>query len=138
MTWLKKIFGTEDELAQDEDLVLASEDEEEGQLSVDVYQDKDNIYVKSTIAGVKPEDLDISISPDMVTIKGRRQLHEEIKDKAYIYQECYWGAFSRSFSLPVEIDVDRTEADLKDGILTLTLPKASRSRTKKVRVRGEE
>lgn len=113
-------------------------EDEEGQLALDVYQDKDNIVVKSTIAGVKPEDLDITIGSNEVTITGERKQEEEIKNEDYFYQECYWGAFARTLPLPVEIDVDRAVADLKDGILTLTLPKASRSRTKKVRVKGEE
>lgn len=138
MSFLKKIFkssgvpevsGGEREFFEDED------EDSDGQLAVDVYQDGDYVVVKSTIAGVKPEDMDISITSDSVTIKGERKLEEEIKDKDYFYQECYWGAFSRSVSLPVEIDVDKAEADLKDGILTLTLPKASRARTKKVKIR---
>ncbi len=112
--------------------------EEEGQLAVDVFQDKDNVYVKSTIAGVKPEDLDVTLSSNEVTISGERKQEEEVKEADYIYQECYWGVFSRSFALPVEIDVDKAEADIKDGILTLTLPKASRSKVKKVKIRGRE
>lgn len=111
--------------------------EDGGQLALDVYQDKDNIIVKSTIAGVKPEDLDISISSNAVTVRGERKFEEEIKDEDYYLQECYWGKFSRSTNLPVEIDVERAEADLQDGILTLILPKAARSKTKKVRVKGQ-
>ncbi|MBI4050557.1 MAG: Hsp20/alpha crystallin family protein [Candidatus Doudnabacteria bacterium] len=140
MAWLKNVFNRGgDEIAEtDADMGLQETSEEEGQLAVDVFQDKDNVYVKSTIAGVKPEDLDITLSGSEVTINGERKEEEEVKEKDYIYQECYWGAFSRSFTLPVEIDVDKAEADIKEGILTLTLPKASRSRTKKVKVRGEE
>ncbi len=125
-------------MVPEEDEVALGSDEEEGQLALDVYQDKDNVIVKSTIAGVKPEDLDISLSTDTLTIRGERKVEEEVKDEDYFYQECYWGAFSRSLALPVEVDVDGAEADIKDGILTLTLPKASRVKTKKVRVRGEE
>src|SRR3989344_2264451 len=117
--------------------VIAEEDEEEGQLAVDVYQDKDNVYVKSTIAGVKPEDLDVTLASDMVSIRGERKHERQVKDEDYFFQECYWGSFSRALQLPVEIDVDKSEADLKDGILTLVLPKAGRSKTKKVRVKGE-
>lgn len=150
MAWLKNFLHSyEDQENPSEELALDSpeedsslsqtEDEEgEGQLALDVYQDKDNVIVKSTIAGVKPEDLDISVSDGMVTIKGERRQQDEVKDEDYFYQECYWGSFSRSLNLPVEVDVDRATADIKDGILTLTLPKASRSRTKKVRVKGEE
>src|SRR3989344_4184428 len=79
------------------------EDYEEGQLSVDVFQTKDAIVIKSTIAGVKPEDIDISINNDMVTIRGKRQEEETISQDDYFYQECYWGGFSRSIILPTEI-----------------------------------
>lgn len=114
----------------------SDEDDNDGQLAVDVFQDKDNVYMKSTIAGVKPEDLDISIGSNIVTVRGERQQEEEIKGADYIVQECYWGSFSRSVALPVEIDPDKAEADLKDGILTLTLPKASRAKTKKLKIKS--
>lgn len=111
---------------------------EEGQLAVDVFQDKNNVYVQSTIAGVKPEDLDISISSDTVTVKGQRQRQQEIAEEDFFYRECYWGGFSRTLPLPVEIDVDKAEAELKDGVLTMTLPKTSSAKTKKVKVKSEE
>jgi HSP20 family protein len=145
--WLKKIMGSEFMDDSPEDSVAlapneepqsleADEDSDEGQLAVDVYQDKDNVYIKSTIAGVKPEDLDISIGSNLVTIHGERMQSQEVKEADYIMQECYWGAFSRSMALPVEIDPDKAEADLKDGILTLTLPKASRAKTKKLKIKS--
>lgn len=108
----------------------------EGQLNIDVYQTKDNVIIKSTIAGVKPEDLDITIANDMVTIKGDRKREEKIPQEDYFYQECYWGGFSRSVILPVDIDSEGVEADLKDGILTVILPKAAKAKTKKIRVKG--
>ena len=110
--------------------------EYEGQLTLDVYQTKDNVMIKSTIAGVKPENLDITIANDMVTIRGERKKEEEVKPEDYFYQECYWGPFSRSIILPVDIDVDGVNAELKDGILTVTLPKAAKAKTKKIKVRG--
>lgn len=144
--WLKKIMGSEFMDDDQENVALspnteaqsidADDDADEGQLAVDVYQDKDNVYVKSTIAGVKPEDLDISIGSNLVTVRGERMQTEEVKEADYIMQECYWGAFSRSMALPVEIDPDKAEADLKDGILTLTLPKASRAKTKKLKIKS--
>ncbi len=111
--------------------------EEEGQLSVDVYQDKDNIIIKSTIAGVKPEDIDISISNDLITIKGKREMEETVKDEDYFYQECYWGSFSRSIILPMEVKADQAKAELKNGILTIVLPKAKPSKAVSIRVKGE-
>lgn len=111
-----------DDAAVDE----ASDFEEEGQLSVDVYQDKDNIYIKSTIAGVDPNDLDITFDNDMITIRGKRQQDKTIRQEDYFYQECYWGSFSRSIILPVDVDEDRIEATVRNGILTVVLPKAKR------------
>ena len=113
------------------------EESEAGQLALDVYQTKDNVVVKSTIAGVRPEDLDITIANDRVTVKGQRKQEETVSGDDYFLQECYWGSFYRSFDLPVEVDVDKAVADIKDGILTITLPKASRARTKKVKVKSQ-
>lgn len=113
------------------------EDYEEGQLSVDVYQNKDDIVIKSTIAGVRPEDIDISINNDMVTIRGKREVEETIQEDDYFYQECYWGGFSRSIILPVEIVADKVEASLKNGVLTVTLPKAKKSKSVSIKVKDE-
>lgn len=113
-----------------------SETDAEGQLTIDVYQTDNDIIIKSTIAGVKPEDLDININNDMVTIRGERKQEEEIDSENYYYQECYWGPFSRSVILPVEIITEKAEATMKNGILTLRLPKADVTRTRKIQVRG--
>ena len=108
----------------------------EGQLTIDVYQTDSEIVIKSTIAGVKPEDLDVSINNDMVTIRGERKNEEVVNGENYYYQECYWGGFSRSVVLPVEILSDKSEASLKNGILTIRLPKADTTKIKKLQVRG--
>lgn len=108
----------------------------EGQLTIDVYQTEGEIVIKSTIAGVKPEDLDVSINNDMVTIKGERKSEEDVSGENYYYQECYWGLFSRSVVLPVDIISDKAEASLKNGILTIRLPKADVTKVKKIQVRG--
>ncbi len=110
--------------------------ETEGQLTIDVYQTEDFIIIKSTIAGVKPEDLDVSINNDMITIKGERKNEEQVPPENYYYQECYWGAFSRSVVLPVNVIADKVEASLKNGILTIKLPKADVTKTKRIQVRG--
>ena len=111
---------------------------EEGQLTIDVYQTESEIIIKSTIAGVNPEDIDISITNDMVTIRGKRIKDEKIDTENYYYQELYWGAFSRSVILPVEVDADRAKATIKNGILTIRLPKSEKVKTKKISVRAEE
>jgi HSP20 family protein len=108
----------------------------EGQLTIDVYQTENDIVIKSTIAGVKPEDLDVSINNDMVTVKGERKNEEIVENGNYYYQECYWGSFSRSVLLPVDVIPEKADAALKNGILTIRLPKADTTRTKKIQVRG--
>ena len=111
--------------------------ESEGQLTIDVYQTHNDIVIKSTIAGVRPEDIDVAITNDMVTIKGKRQKDEEVKTEEYYYQECYWGSFSRSVILPVEIDAEQAHASMKNGILTIRLPKIEKTKTKKIKVKAE-
>lgn len=116
----------------------AMEESYDGQLAVDVYQTKKEIIIKSTIAGVKLEDIDILVSNDMVTIRGRRQKEESIAEEDYFYQECYWGGFSRAIILPTDIKTDQVAATLKNGILTVVLPKASREKSRVVPVKEEE
>lgn len=110
---------------------------DEGQLSVDVFQDQDNIYVKSTIAGVKPEDIEISVNNDMLTIRGSRQQQEEVEERDYFYQECFWGSFSRSIILPMDVATDKISASLESGVLTITLPKLNRQRKIPVKIKPE-
>lgn len=117
----------------------ASETQDEsgdGQLTIDVFQTEEDIVIKSTIAGVNPEDLDVSINNDMITIKGERKFEENVSEENFYYQECYWGSFSRSVVLPVDVIAEKIEASLKNGILTIRLPKADTNRTKKIKVRG--
>ena len=114
------------------------EDNFDGQLSIDVFQTEKDIVVKSTIAGVSVEELDISLHNDMLTIKGMRRQDWEVDPDDYFYQECYWGGFSRSIILPVEVKADEISATLKNGILTITLPKEEKSKLKIVKVREEE
>ena len=72
----------------------------------------------------------------MVTIKGKREMENTVSEDDYFYQECYWGNFSRSVIIPVDIESESIEADLKDGILTVIIPKAAKAKTKKVKVKG--
>lgn len=115
---------------------FSDRDTSEGQLTIDVYQTDNDIVIKSTIAGVKPEDLDVNINNDMVTIRGERKNEEEVPEENYYYQECYWGNFSRSVILPVDVISDKSEASMKNGILTIRLPKADSTKAKKIQVRG--
>jgi HSP20 family protein len=111
--------------------------ESEGQLTIDVYQTPQEIIIKSAVAGVRPEDIDISIVNDMVTIKGQRSQEETVKSDDYFYQECYWGRFSRSVILPVEVDSDRINASLRNGILTIRMPKLDKAKIKKIKIKSE-
>jgi len=108
--------------------------ESEGQLTIDVYQTPNEIVIKSTIAGVKPEDIDISMVDDMITIKGTRKKDQDIPEKDYYYQECYWGPFSRSVILPIDVEPGKVKATMKNGILTIKLPKAEKSKAKKIQI----
>jgi len=111
------------------------EEEKEGELTVDVYQTPDLIVIKTMIAGVRPEDLDISITRDMVTIQGRREEEKTVREEDYFARELYWGSFSRTITLPSEIDVDESEAIEKHGLLILKLPKLDKKRQSKLKVR---
>lgn len=113
------------------------ESAEEGQLTVDVFQTPTDIIIKTIVAGVKPEDLDVSISHEMITIKGRREDSYKVEKDSYFYQELYWGSFSRSVLLPHEVDPDEAEANLKGGILTIKLPKLNKEKIQKLKIKGE-
>ncbi len=109
---------------------------DEGELSVDVYQTQNEIIIEAMLAGVKPEDLHISITRDLVTIKGRRDGNTQISPDDYFYRELYWGSFSRSILLPNEIDIDSVEAVEKHGLLIVRLPKLDKSKQSRVVVRS--
>ncbi len=94
-----------------------------GQLAVDVYDTNSAIIIRAAIAGVQAGDIDITVNNDMVTIKGMRQIEDEAEQGAYLYQECYWGGFSRTIILPFEVDAENVKAALKNGILRVVVPK---------------
>jgi len=109
--------------------------EQEGQLAIDIYQTENELVIRSAIAGVKPEFVDISLERDIITIRGKREKPFEEKED-YFTQECYWGPFSREIILPVEVDPNLAEATMKEGILTIRLPKIEREKKKKIIVKG--
>ena len=113
--------------------------ETEGQLAVDVYQTKSFFIIQAPVAGIKPEDLDISIEDGILVIKGKREKIEEVQEKDYFYQECYWGAFSRKVSLPEDVDSSKIKASLKKGILVIKLPRIiKKGKKKKIIIEEEE
>lgn len=115
-----------------------SESGYDGQLAVDVYQTADVIVIKSPIAGVAAEDIDISVNGDVVTIRGRRQQGEKIPDKDYLFQECYWGGFSRSIILPADVQTEKVIAEMKNGVLTVRMPKAKSQSVRVIPVRSRD
>lgn len=128
-----KIKGTNTWLDNEEVLEPV---EEIGELSVDVYQTDNDIVIQSMIAGVRSEDLNISITREMVTIEGRRQKASEVEGDGYFMRELYWGAFARKILLPCEVEPSEAEAYEKNGLLTLRMPKIDKARTQKVKVRS--
>ncbi len=113
-----------------------NEEEFEGQLAVDVYQTKDTIVIKAPIAGVKPEDIDVAISEDVVTIRGDRKESTTISKDSYYVQECFWGSFSRSVILPTSTVADKANAGLNNGVLTIEIPKVvPEDKVKKIKVK---
>ena len=112
------------------------EEEFEGQLAVDVYQTKDSVVVKAPIAGVRSEDIDIAISEDVMTIRGDRKEEVIVEKEHYYVQECFWGSFSRSIILPTSTIAEKAQATLKDGVLTVTVPKVvQEDKVKKIKVK---
>lgn len=96
---------------------------EEGQLAVDVLENTTEVIVRAAIAGVKPADIDIHVTPDLVTIRGERRATHKSEDTVAHYEEVFWGAFSRSIILPVHVQPSQAKAAFSHGVLTLTIPK---------------
>lgn len=109
---------------------------EEGELSVDVYQTANEIIIEAMVAGVKPEDLHLSITRDMVTIKGRRDGNTQVTHDDYFYKELYWGSFTRTILLPHEVEIEEAEAVEKHGLLIIRLPKLDKARQTKLKVKS--
>jgi HSP20 family protein len=101
---------------------------DEGQLAVDVMETDTEIVLRAAIAAVKPEDIEVFVANDMLTVRGARKEMREERGGAYLVRECHWGSFSRSVILPSEVDADRISAELKNGVLTVRMPKVHRSR----------
>jgi HSP20 family protein len=106
-----------------------------GQLAVDVYQTKEDIYVVAPVPGVAKGDIDLSIVENTLTVRGKRSSSREVQEGDYFVQECYWGEFSRSIILPVPVKEERAEAELKDGMLTVRIPKTEQDKVKKIAIK---
>jgi HSP20 family protein len=100
-----------------------------------MYQTPQAVVVKATVPGVKPEDMEITITGDTLTIKGETKAEKEIKQEDYICQECRYGSFSRTVTLPAGLKTDKAEATFENGVLTLTIPKAEEVKPKSIKVK---
>ena len=109
--------------------------DEEGELAVDMYETQGDIFIKTVVSGVRPEELDISITREKVVIRGNRVPERGFEGSNYHIQELYWGAFSRAVNLPQEVAVDEAEAVAKHGLLVLKLPKINKERETKLKVK---
>ncbi|HEY4515275.1 MAG TPA: Hsp20/alpha crystallin family protein [Candidatus Paceibacterota bacterium] len=113
-----------------------SETEAEGQLTVDVFQTPNEIVIEAMIPAVKADDLDISITREMVIIKGSRTRSKVLEDDQFFFRELFWGSFSRTILLPQEVEPDEADAREKNGLLTIVLPKSDRNKHHKVKVKS--
>lgn len=109
---------------------------EDGELPIDMYRTADSIVIRALVAGIHPEDLEVAITRDMVTIRGTREEDQEVADEDYQFRELYWGSFSRTIVLPEEILIDEASAKEKHGLLTITLPKVDKDRSTKLKVKA--
>lgn len=110
--------------------------DEDGELPIDMYQTNDTIVIRALVAGVDPDDLNISITRDMVILKGQREEIQEVADENYYHRELFWGSFSRSILLPEEVIIDEAEAREKHGFLEIILPKLDKSRSARLTVKS--
>ena len=131
----KADFAEDTESWQDDS--HSQEAQQEGELPVDMFQTSDAIVIRALVAGVSPTDLDISITRDMVTIRGQREEIQEASDDNYFHRELFWGSFSRTLLLPEEVIIDEADAQEKHGMLEIRLPKLDKNRSTQLRVKSQ-
>lgn len=140
-------FGDDDDLAVEDEYVDEQDEQEweepsdagsaqDGELPVDMYQTDDAIIIRALVAGVSPGELDISITRDMVTLRGVREEFQEAHDDSYFHRELFWGSFSRTLLLPEEVAIDEAEAQEKHGLLEIKLPKLDKHRSTQLKVKS--
>jgi len=112
------------------------EENEEAELSVDVYQTPTDIIIQTMVAGVKPEDLELSIARDTITIRGAREESRTVDEDNYFSKELYWGKFSRTLSLPTEVEPEEVEATERHGLVTIKIKKVDKEKKNNVKVRS--
>ena len=134
----EQLYHPEDKIEINEPIETEpSISEEEAELSVDMYHTPEDIVIQTMVAGVRPDELDVSITQDMVNIKGKRARVHEASHDNFFYKELYWGSFSRSILLPQEVDAEEAQATIKHGILSIKMPKLDKTRVQKIKIRSE-
>lgn len=113
-----------------------NDEQAEGELAVDVYQTNDSIVIQAMVAGVASDELSVSVTREMITIKGKREAPKNVSQENYFYQELYWGAFSRTILLPAEVETEEVEATEKHGLLTIKLPKIDKERKQTIKIKS--
>jgi HSP20 family protein len=129
-------FVPEEEPEEKPILRQLHEEEEVGQLPVDVYETPREVIIQTLIAGVLPEHLTINITRDVVSISGKREENKSISQDSYHIQELYWGSFERVVDLPVEVEIDNAEAIERHGLLMIKLPKLDKSRKAALKIKS--
>ncbi len=105
---------------------------------VDIYQSKDEVKVKATLPGLKSDDVSVDISDGVLTIKGELKNEEEVKEEDYLYQERRCGSFCRSFTLPNGLQLDKADAIMEDGILTISIPRAEETKPRTIKIKAKD
>lgn len=128
-------FEAEEEWEEEPEQAQTAEPQD-GELPVDMYQTDDEIIIRAIVAGVNPNDLEISITRDMVTVRGTRDEYQEARDDEYFHRELFWGSFSRTLLLPEEVTIDESEAKESHGMLEIRMPKLDKHRSTQLRVKS--
>jgi HSP20 family protein len=105
-----------------------------GTLPLDVVETENDVVVKASVPGLKPEDIEVTVVGDTLTIKGETKAEKKEEKSNYLLQERRFGSFQRAISLPVAVQSDKAQADFENGVLTLTLPKAEEVKPKQIKV----
>ncbi len=108
-----------------------------GSPAIDMYQTDADVVVKAAVPGLKPDEVNISVTGDILTIKGEVNREEEVKEKEYQLRERRWGSFERSLMLPTEVKSDQAKAEFENGILTITLPKDEKAKPKMISIKAK-
>ena len=106
--------------------------------AVDVYQDKNNVIIEAELAGIEPENVDISIENDVLSIKGRSEKKSEVEDKNYYRKEIRSGSFYRNIPLPAHVIGDKASAEAKDGVLKIVVPKSPETKPKTIKIKTKK